>query len=282
MIDRRAFLSGALALAACGPRREEAAFRHAVCNETWPGLSFEETCRDAREAGYEALEIAPATVEGRRPAELARALRNEGLACVGLHALLAGSEFHATTPDAALRARAWDRLRRLTALSREIGGLFLVFGSGKQRSTTGGSTREDATSRFIEGLAGLSGRGVEVLVEPLKPPFSDVVNTLAEAAEVVRRVDRPDVAAMIDCRHSTGEREPADVLVRRHAAILRHVHVNEADGRRPGTGRFAYAPLLGALRSIGYRGWLSLEVFDFSEGGPRIARGSIAHLRNLE
>jgi sugar phosphate isomerase/epimerase len=282
VIERRALLSGALALAACGPRREPAAFRHAACNETWEGASFEEACRDARAAGYEALEIAPATVEGRRPAELARAMRDQGLACVGLHALLAGTAFHATAPDAALRARTWEHLRRLADLCREIGGRFLVFGSGKQRSRTGGSTRRDATARFAEGLAGLAGRGVGILVEPLKPPFSDVVNTLDEAADVVRRVGHPDVAAMIDCRHSTGEPEAADVLVRRHAGILRHVHVNEADGRRPGTGRFDYGRLLAALREVGYPGWLSLEVFDFAEGGPAIARASIAHLRSFE
>jgi len=282
-MKRRRFLASALAAgAACATRGGTGrAFRHAACNGTWEGWAFADVCRDAREAGYGALEIAPATVASARPEELARAMRAEGLACAGFHALLAGTELHATTPDRARRERTWEALRRLADRCREAGGRFLVFGSGKQRGAVDGSTREDATSRLVEGLAGLSGRGVEVLIEPLKAPFSDVVNTLDEAADVVRRVGRPDVASMIDCRHATGEASDPAALVRRHAAILRHVHVNEADGRRPGTGRFPFGPLLGALRGIGYEGWLSLEVFDFSEGGPRIARESIAYLERF-
>jgi sugar phosphate isomerase/epimerase len=278
-MDRRAFLAGSLSLAACRSGREPFRFRHAVCTETWPGASFEEVCRDSRDAGYEALELAPAAAEGRRPAEIAAAMRDHGLACVGFHALLAGTGLHATTPDAALRGRAWERRRRLADLCGEIGGRFLVFGSGKERSTTAGSTREDATARLVEGLASLAARGVEPLIEPLKPSFSDVVNTLEEAVDVARRAG---VSTMLDCRHSTGEVHSPGALVRRHAAWIRHVHVNEPDGRRPGTGGFDFAELLKALRDVDYPGWLSLEVFDFAEGGPRIARASLAHLRRFE
>jgi sugar phosphate isomerase/epimerase len=281
-MNRRTFLAGSFALASCGPTRGTFRFRHAVCNGTWPGVPFEEICRDARAAGYEALEIAPATVEGRKPADLAAAMRHEGLDCVGLHALLAGSEFHATTSDLALRTRTWERLRRLTDFAAEIGGRLAVLGSGKQRSSIGGSTLAEARDRLVEGLASLSGRGVDILLEPLKRPFSDVAVTLAESIDLVRRVGRSDIATMLDCRHSSGEAEDVGALVRRHSSWIRHVHVNEVDGRRPGTGSFDYGRLFNALREVDYRGWVSLEVFDFSEGGPRIARESISHLRRFE
>ena len=62
---------------------------------------------------------------------------------------------HVTTPDAELRARSWEHIRDLIDLCADLGpdGV-MVFGSPKQRSTTGGLTREQATRNYIDGLAG--------------------------------------------------------------------------------------------------------------------------------
>ncbi len=56
---------------------------------------------------------------------------------------------HVTTPDAVLRARSWEHIRHLIDLCADLGpdGV-MVFGSPKQRSTTGGLTREEATRNY--------------------------------------------------------------------------------------------------------------------------------------
>ena len=56
------------------------------------------------------------------------------------------------------------------------------------------------------------------------------------------------------------------VLVDRYFDLIRHVHINEMDGRHPGTGFYDFKPVLQVLARRGYAGWLSLEVFDFSAG----------------
>jgi len=76
-----------------------------------------------------------------------------------------------TTPDLALRARSWEYLRQLIDLCADLGpdGL-MIFGSPKQRSSTGGLSR--ARPRGISSTAWPASRprlerGVTLLVEAI-------------------------------------------------------------------------------------------------------------------
>ena len=64
--------------------------------------------------------------------------------------------------------------------------------------------------------------------------------------------------------------------------MIRHVHVNEMDGRHPGTGNYDFKSIFAALKRLDYRGWISLEAFDFEVGGETIASESIAYLKQKE
>ena len=43
-----------------------------------------------------------------------------------------------------------------------------------------------------------------------------------------------------------------------------------------------FRPILASLVAIGYDGWVSVEVFDFTPGAERLARESIDYLRRCE
>ena len=177
-----------------------------------------------------------------------------------------------TTPDVALRERSWGHIRKLIDLCADLGeGGVMVFGSPKQRSTTGGLTPAEATRNYADGLKSVAGqavdRGVTVLVEALPAGQSDVVLTLEEAAGIVREIGSPGVQTMFDTHNAVDEVEPHTELVKRYFDVIRHVHVNEMDGRYPGTGDYDFGALLKLLQDLDYRGWVSLEVFDFSRGG---------------
>ncbi|MFN9754675.1 MAG: sugar phosphate isomerase/epimerase family protein [bacterium] len=70
--------------------------------------------------------------------------------------------------------------------------------------------------------------------------------------------------------------------VRQFTTSLRHVHLNELDGRYPGAADYPFLPILQALRDIRYPGWVSVEVFDFKPDGETVARRALEHLRKLE
>ena len=160
----------------------------------------------------------------------------------------------------------------------------MVFGSPKQRCTTGGLTRAEATRNFIDGLAGVAPhaceRGVTGLVEALPAAQCDVVQTLEEAARIVREISSPAVQTMFDVHNAVDEREPHAVLVERYFDLIRHVHVNELDGRHCGAGNYDFKPVFEALRRRGYAGWISLEAFDFTPGAERLANESLRHLES--
>ena len=272
-----------------------AGFRLAMCNDAFGRTPLRDACRTLKTAGFDGIELAPSTLAedattlpAARRRELRDIIVSEGLGYAGLHNLLTSpAGLHATGADTAVRRRTWEFLRRLIDLNADLGdGGVMVFGSGKQRSAPDQSLVREATARLIEGLAALApaaqARGGSILVEPLAPQFSNVVNTLAEAVRVVEAVASPAVHTMFDTHNTVAEKESASDLIRRYFRYLRHVHLNEMDGRHPGAGTYPFLPVLQALRRLGYSGWVSVEVFNFSPGAEVIARESAQYLRMLE
>lgn len=265
--------------------------RHAICNEIFADWPFAGACRAIRDAGYSGIEIAPYTLaedpatfpaSGRR--ECRDIITSEGLRFAGLHWLMVSPPgLHVTTPDADLRGRSWQHIRHLIDLSADLGSSgVLIFGSPKQRGSTGGIGRAEATHHFVAGLADVAHhagqRGVTILIEALPMGQCDVVTSLDEAAALVRQIDHPAIRTMFDCHNAVDETEPHAALLERHYDLIRHIHVNELDGRHPGAGSYDFKPIFDVLRRREYAGWVSLEAFDFAPGAEAIARESLHYL----
>ena len=265
-------------------------FRQAICNEAYEKWDFARACKSIRQAGYDGIEIAPFTLAEDPPSlspgarrECRDIIASEGLGFVGLHWLMVSPKgLHVTTPDAALRERSWGHIRGLVDLCSDLGGGLMVFGSPAQRATTGGSTREEATRRYVDGLASVAphagARGVTILVEALPKSQCDVVQTLEEAAGIVREIDHAAIRTMFDTHNAAEEVEPHASLVEKYYDVIRHVHVNEMDGGYCGTGDYDFRPVLDVLRRRDYKGWVSLEAFDFKPGAETIANESLRYL----
>src|SRR6202012_2302988 len=127
-----------------------------------------------------------------------------GLVVTGLHWLLVKPEgLSLTDPDASIRSRTLDVMIHLTGLCAELGGSVLVHGSPKQRQIAPGEQRATALGRLREGLSQVASAaakaGVTYCIEPLSRQETSLVNTVAEAAELVRAIDHPHLRTMIDC-----------------------------------------------------------------------------------
>jgi sugar phosphate isomerase/epimerase len=271
----------------------EPRFRYSVCNELFEKWKFDDVCRAIKKAGYAGVEIAPFTLADHvdeitpaRRRELRDIMRSEGVEFAGLHWLLITPKWlHVSTADGQIREKSWQYFLKLIDLSSDLGKGIMVLGSPKQRGIQG-NTKQQATENLKAGLASVAPhaaeRGITVCLEPLASKDTEVVNTMDEAAAIVKSIGHPAIQMMFDFHNTPDEREPFDVLVRRHFKLIRHVHINEMNGGHLRKGGFDFLPVLQTLAKSGYRHWVSLEVFDFKPGPERILKESMDVLRNLE
>jgi D-psicose/D-tagatose/L-ribulose 3-epimerase len=271
--------------------------RFATCNEVFQKEDFSAVCHDVRAAGYTGLEIAPftladdpATLSQAQRTDLRKLMVNAGLEFVGLHWLLAAPPgLHATARDKSIRQRTWDYVGHFIDLCADLAQSddgkngVVVFGSPKQRSSRDGMTSQEATNAYIEGLASVAQhaeqRGVTLLVEPLSPDQTDVVTSLAEAVSIVDQIASPAIQTMFDVHNAIKEQDDHCHLIRKYLPYIKHVHVNELDGREPGMGDYDFDALMRTLSDVGYTGWISLEAFDFSRDAREIITRSINRLK---
>ena len=270
--------------------------RIALCNEVLAGMPLERQCEYAAGLGYDGLEIAPFTLSASpekistaEAAKIRATVEASGLVVTGLHWLLVKPEgLSVTDPDAAVRTRTIEVMIRLTALCAELGGAVLVHGSPRQRQIAPGETREVALARLQDGLSQAASAAARASViyciEPLARKETTLVNTIAEAAELVRSIDHPNLRTMIDCSAAgLTETDPIASLIDRWlpTGLIGHVQVNDPNRRGPGQGEMKFAPILSALKRHNYAGTIAVEPFDYLPDGPGVTAFSAGYLRGL-
>lgn len=265
----------------------------AVCNEMFGDAPLRRVCDSLARHGFSGVEIAPFTL-GPDPtrigpwaiAECKAALRDSGIRFAGMHWLLAKpAGLDIASPDATVRARTIDHMRRLFDLAGELGGGALVLGSPNQRSSHGGD-RAGAISRLKEFLAVCgnyaAGRGSMLLLESLPPAQTDVVNTMEEAVTLVREAGELSLSSMFDFHNCASELVPWETLVARNLPYIRHIHLNDREGSWPLPGSGEFVPAFRALSAGGYSGWVSLEIFSVPSDPELVLRQTAEFLEDLE
>ena len=268
--------------------------KYAICNELFEGWKFADVCKTIRELGYTGIEIAPFTLaplvtdlsETQR-SEIRRQAANEGVDIVGLHWLFAKTEgLLFTSPDWNVRRRTGEYLAELAKCCGDLGGGLLVLGSPGARKIPDGVTREQAEDHFIDAVrwafGALEANDVQLLLEPLGPAETDFMNTAGEGEAIRRRLGHPNVSLHLDVKAMSTEPTPIPEIIRKHASQMKHFHANDPNKRGPGMGEVKFEPIFQALKDLNYRGWVSVEVFDFMPDPVTIARESIDYMKRVE
>ncbi len=194
-------------------------------------------------------------------------------------------------PHEAVRRAGRDSLLRLLDLAAELEAGWVnvppcLIQDHPERITDAGgfaSLHERLDALLLEQLPALGDaaheRGVQLLLEPVNRYESDYLNSIEHAARLCQELNHPALGCTADFFHmqleelntagalrATGRgalRSPAEAVeLAGHRAgrpAIRHVHVAENTRVEPGPGSLDFRPGFGALKEIGYTGWIEVE-----------------------
>ncbi|MFO1158188.1 MAG: sugar phosphate isomerase/epimerase family protein [Reyranellaceae bacterium] len=263
-----------------------------LCNEVIRDLAFERQCALAAGLGYRGLELAPFTfgddawrMPAAKRADIRLICSDAGLEVSGLHWLLAApAGLSITTADRTVWRKSVDVLCASVELCAELGGSYLVHGSPAQRRASTADERSRAEEAWLLAAEQAASARVAYCIEPLAAPDCNFVNTLAEAAALVRRLGNPALRIMVDTLAAgLMEPEPVADAIRRWmpSNLVAHIQFNDRNRRGPGQGDDRFAPIVRALRETGYGGWIAMEPFVYEPDGPTCAARMIGYVAGL-
>ncbi|MDP3069340.1 MAG: sugar phosphate isomerase/epimerase family protein [Opitutaceae bacterium] len=147
--------------------------------------------------------------------------------------------------------------------AKETGMKFIVFGSAGARMVPPGFPITKAFEQYVDILRQFGPlaeeHGVTIVVEPLNRGECNLVNTVLEGAEAVRRANHTAVKLLVDIFHMLRNDESPDDIVK-VAPLIRHAHIAEnKDRAAPGVNGENLRPYLRALHQAGYNDRLALE-----------------------
>jgi fructoselysine 3-epimerase len=233
-----------------------------------PAYPLEETIRRIASIGYDGIEIGAAAPHAfpdylgpERRREIRKVLESSGIALASmLPAPGGGTGFNVASPMKEERAAAIDQYKKVVALCSEWGGKTVLYVAGWQIF---GTPREEAFAWSREALAEIAdfaaGQGVTIAVEPTSAD-SNLIDSCDDVIALMKAVGKTNVKGMFDTYHTLYRNEVPTDYVYRLGKDLAHVHLADADRNPPGPGRIDYPGLVAALRTVGFEGYLTMEI----------------------
>jgi len=128
----------------------------------------------------------------------------------------------------------------------------------------------------------LESSGIAIAIEPLGPQEGNFLNHASQAREMIDMIGSSNVRLHLDVKAMSSEGIPIAQVIQDNADFMIHFHANDPNRLGPGMMSPSQGdseivdqqPIFQALHDIGYKGWVSVEVFDYSPGVETILRES--------
>jgi sugar phosphate isomerase/epimerase len=202
-----------------------------------------------------------------------------------------GDTYHPTwiEDDAAARERRIEHTLNCIDLAADFGAKTISLQPGGPTIGTT-VTRELAAERYAEGLSRVlpkaKARGLILAIEPEPGLF---IENAGEYLEFKQRFFKNEDAVKMNCDighlFCVGD-DPATVI-RTQAEHVAHVHLEDIGKNRvhqhltPGNGVIDFAGVFKALDEIGYRGWVTVELYPYETTAAGVAKKAYEHLQPI-
>src|SRR5262245_44984674 len=205
-----------------------------------------------KKTGYDGVElpIFVGTPEDYR--KVGKALKDSGLRVTAV-TVIPDAEHDCTSSDAKARAGGLAHLKWAIDCLEAAGGEVLC---GPFYQPLGIFSGNPPTAEERSGIVEVHKAAaryaakakISLAVEPLNRFECYALNTVADAAEIVRRVDEPNYGLLYDTFHTNIEEKDPVGVIAPHLKQIRHVHTSENDRGTPGKGHVPWAETFKALK----------------------------------
>ena len=234
----------------------------------WTGHVTEEhfpVLADLKRTGYDGVELPLFEGTPEHYRHIGQALKDNGLRATGV-TVMPDAAHDCMSNDPAVRAGALKHISWAVDCLAAAGGDVLagpfhqplgVF-SGNPPTT---AERANVASVHKDAAAYAARQNIKLSIEPLNRFECYVLNTVADAAEMVRAVNALNYGLLYDTFHCNIEEKDPVAVIAPNLPHINHVHFSENDRGTPGKGHVPWIPTMTSLKHGGYQGWCTIEAF---------------------
>lgn len=257
-----------------------------------------EAIRIVSATGYEGIEIMadvphayPLHLNDSAIREIRTALVDNNLAVSNINAFMHhadGDTYHPSwiEKDPALRAKRVDYTLRCIELAEKLGAAHI---STEPGGPLEGMTCEQGLRLYREGLAAVEtrakGSGVRILIEP-EPDL--LIENSAQFLAFFDDLDPEIFGLNFDAGHFFCVGEDPPRLIRTMSNMIHHVHLEDIAATRKhhhlmlGEGAVNIPAVLNALLDIGYKGFVTVELYTYESTAREAALTAFQYLKRWE
>jgi sugar phosphate isomerase/epimerase len=221
-------------------------------------------CAAAKSLGFDAVEIFPPAADTIDTVMLRKLLGDHGLAvaAVGTGAGWVKHKLKLTSADPAIHGKAMEFVGTMIDFAAVFDAPVII---GSMQGRWGdGVSRETALGYLSESLLNLglhaAKYGMNLLYEPINRYETNLINRLDDGVEILKGLATTNVKLLADLYHMNIEEADLRTSLVAAGRYLGHVHFADSNRRAAGMGHTDFAPIVAALREIGYAGYLSAEI----------------------
>jgi len=219
-----------------------------------------------RDLGFEAVEISlmePGDIHGRK---MRGELTRRGLTCSSVAVICGeGRDLRGTAEE---QRAALEFLKGCIDTTADLecgllnGPLYSRVGRTDAKPTDPRQEQLRTVAAHLRALEEYAQkRGVLLAIEPILRFETDLINTCAEALELIALTGSPRLGVHLDTFHMNVEEANPVLAVVRAGGRLLNLHAADNHRSAPGTGAFDWQGLRDALHHIGYDRYVTIEAF---------------------
>jgi D-psicose/D-tagatose/L-ribulose 3-epimerase len=209
------------------------------------------------------------------PADIARRCEAAGIRPVTTSPLGPHNDISSTDPE--ISRLGLERHRQALALAADMGArrmggvLYGAFGKAPRAATA--ENRAAAAERLAALAETAAGQGITLTLEVVNRYESNLLNTAAQAVELVRATGAANIRVHLDTFHMNMEEDSMLDALETALPWLGYFEIDQNHRGLLSRGTIDFAPLLDRLKASGYDGLVGVEAFSSRISHPDIAAG---------